>query len=320
MNLQLIHTSRKYEKRAFWDIVFEWEDVFRQTLGVNFFHGNKYLYKVGNRLPFLNNFTTPSGVFTFEMSPFLGKRFMNHQNVIPCIIDFFLPKANIKLFEKAYRNNSMVCISSKEAVDFLRVNDCQLNIKHLPLSIPDIYKIDDATEFKKEYDLVVMGRQNPVLEKYLKLYIERNPGFRYVYRIEQNGQFLYYVSDGELLGDMDSREKYVNLMKKSRCCLYATPGIDGGEVRTSGFNPVTPRFFEILASGCNVIGRYPQNPDTSYFEIDLFCKSIDTYEDFEEELNFKTNNKADMSLHASYLKKHYTSERAKALADLVKEI
>ena len=53
--------------------------------------------------------------------------------------------------------------------------------------------------------------------------------------------------------ELASRDGYLDSMKKSRIALYATPGIDGGEKRTNGFSQVTPRFLEMVASGCNII-------------------------------------------------------------------
>ena len=85
--------------------------------------------------------------------------------------------------------------------------------------------------------------------------------------------------------ELASRDGYLDSMKKSRIALYATPGIDGGEKRTNGFSQVTPRFLEMVASGCNIIARYKTNADTDYYELEKFCQSINTYEEFEKEMD-----------------------------------
>ena len=38
MNLKYIITSRSYNTKPFWDLVFEWENVFSQVLNLPFYH------------------------------------------------------------------------------------------------------------------------------------------------------------------------------------------------------------------------------------------------------------------------------------------
>ena len=83
----------------------------------------------------------------------------------------------------------------------------------------------------KKYDLVLMGRQNPVLEQYLHRYVSTHHDFVYVYRKRVGNQFLYFTSKGESLGNINTRGLYMDLMQKAKAALYATPGIDGEEIR-----------------------------------------------------------------------------------------
>lgn len=165
-----------------------------------------------------------------------------------------------------------------------------------------------------------MGRQNPILEKYLNKYIESHPQLYYVYRKQEGGTFNYYSSRGEYLGDINTREKYINLMRSARCGLYATPGIDGGEKRTNGFSQVTPRFLELIASGCHVIARYKANSDVNFYELEQFSPSVDSYEQFEKMLDTAINTDVNMKKCSDYLSKHYTSVRAKQLLNLIKDL
>ncbi len=48
---------------------------------------------------------------------------------------------------------------------------------------------------------------------------------------------------------------YINLLRASKISFYSTPGIDGGEKRTGGFNPVTPRYLELLSAQCQLLGK-----------------------------------------------------------------
>ena len=321
MNLKSILSKRKTQHWPSWDLVYEWENIFSQIMQLVIKNEKKpfthriyiYLSRIIERYDFS---------LIFEMSPFQNNRYENNKNIIPCIIDFFLKDETLPYFIEAYKNNPIILISSKEVYEHLikkEVNK-QINISHLPLSISDKYKINGNTTFKKKYDLILMGRQNPVLQEYLNIYIQKHSNFNYVYRILKNDEFMYYSSDGECLGNINSRDKYMKLMRMGKCGLYATPGLDGGVKRTNGFNQVTPRFLELLACGCHVIARYKKNPDTDFYEIDKFSDNIDSYEMFERALDHARQTDVDMSLYSHYLAKHYTSERVKQLQNLIKDL
>jgi hypothetical protein len=111
----------------------------------------------------------------------------------------------------------------------------------------------------------------------------------------------------------------MDLMRKSRIGFYATPGIDGGEIRTKGFNQVTPRFLELLSCECHVIARYKNNPDTDYYELSKFSTNINSYETFENTMNWARNNPIDKNKYVEYLEKHYTSERVQLLKMILEQ-
>lgn len=180
-----------------------------------------------------------------------------------------------------------------------------MNIRHLALSLSDRYKITSNTCYEKKYDVILIGRQNPVLKDFLDQYKKTHPDLT-----------IFIPSKQELA----SRDGYLDSMKKSRIALYATPGIDGGEKRTNGFSQVTPRFLEMVASGCNIIARYKTNADTDYYELEKFCQSINTYEEFEKEMDKCRIKGPDMTFYSSYLKKHYTSKRVEELQVILNEI
>lgn len=104
----------------------------------------------------------------------------------------------------------------------------------------------------------------------------------------------------------------MELMRKSRVMLYSIPGIDGDR-ETNGFHPVTPRFLESIACGCNLLLRYEENSDTDFYELASFGKSIETYDDFEAAFDKALASPADMDVYSRYLRKHYTSVRAEKL-------
>lgn len=317
MDIERISTFRNFEKWPSYDLVYEWEDIIEKTVKVPFVNLNPKFLRIGNKIHWLNWIMDRKCTFGFEMTSFVTPRFLNNKYFIPCIVDFYIYPNQIKSFEKSYSQNQIVFISSKEAYDFLLENKCRLNIKHLPLTISDIYNIDSKIyNQKKEYDLVLMGRQNHILHSYLNTYIERHPDFKYVYRVKKGNDFIYINSDGKELGNINTRSQYISLMKKARCGLYATPGIDGGEERTKGFSQVTPRFLELIACGCHILARYKENSDTIFYQLNKFSPSINSYEEFEYLLSKKINSSVDMNFYRSYLSSHYTSVIAQNIINI----
>lgn len=324
MKLHSIITWRKFMHYPSYDLVYEWEDIFAQEMQLPFHYewekgNNKYV----RRIPILSRFGLPwSRAFMFEMVPTLHFRRYNTTRIIPCLIDFFLSDEELGLFQRAYRRNPLVLISSREVYEHLKDRHLKLNIAHFPLSISDRYVLDESVLEEKKYDLVLMGRQNPVLMEYLKKYVETHPDLYYVYRVHKNNQFLYFTSRGESLGDVSTRFQYIDLMRKSRIGLYATPGIDAEEEgrASNGYHQVTPRFLEYIACGCQVLARYKKNADTDYFQLDKICKSLDSYEEFESAMNAVRNTQVDLEQYRSYLPKHRTSVRVRLLKDLISKI
>ncbi|MCD7714067.1 MAG: glycosyltransferase family 1 protein [Prevotella sp.] len=324
MEIEQILTKRNFMHLYYWDLAYEWEDVLSKQMGIplhciSHLIDNRYV----RHTPIINKlFKTRKVSFLFDMGVDINPwRANNKKNIIPCIIDFYL-KDDEKLnkFYKSYSNNPVVLVSSYEVYSFLKEKGCPLNIKHFALSISDIYTFDEEVLTQKEYDLVLMGRQNPVLKSFLDKYIESHKDFKYVYRVQKDGQFLYYTSDGKFLGDMNTREQYMDLMKKARCGFYSTPGIDNDGKRPNDFNQVTPRFLELLTCGCHVIARYKDNPDTEYYQLKDFSKSINTYEEFEAAMDYARTHEIPVDKYKRYLSNHYTSKRAELLKQILSQL
>lgn len=321
-NIEQIITKRFTNDSVSNHLVYEWEDIFSQNLSCSIkkeslIAQKKKLQRIGFLLPFAH----PNKLsFVFEMNPTIKNRIYNTDKVIPNIIDFYLKEEQLRSFEAMYNKNPIVTVSSREVYDFLKNKGLRLNIAHLPLSISDKYRISESTHFEKIYDMVLMGRQNPILEQYLHQYVSTHPDFVYVFRKHIGNQFLYFTSMGESLGNINTRERYIDLMRKTKIALYATPGIDGDERRTNGFSQVTPRLLELISSGCHILARYKTNSDTDYYELETIAKHITTYQQFEKELDFARSETVDMSKYAAYLKKHYTSERGKQLKEIIKSL
>ncbi len=324
MEIEQILTHRTRSKGRDYGIVNEWEDVFAEQMQVPLFYDDwkrrdKTIFWKFPKLASFFQTRIPS--FTYVMLPLASPHGNNKRNIIPCMIDFFCKeKDELQQFYGRYDKNPLVLISSREAYDYLVSVKCPLHIRHLALSISDKYRIDGSTIFEKHYDVVMLGRQDKVLKAYLERYREKHPKMTYVYGIKDGNKFSYRDSNGNDIGCLASREDYMAMMRMSRVGLYATPGMDGGREHTNGFNQVTPRFLEYLVSGCHVIARYPQNPDTAFYEMDKMSTNVNNYEQFEAAMDKARFSDVDMSFYSEYLMKHYTSERVKTLQKYLETI
>lgn len=320
MKVTALISERRLNKKAHMDLVYEWEDIFAKNMNIqieapSFIYTfiNKlfkktrfnflWVFRKNNKLMFIlrGNKTRPDGY--------------NSKKVIPFIIDFFEKQEDLKLFYEGFKRHKIILISSLEVFEFLKNNVIPVprntKLYHFPLSIPDVYRIDKKIKVNKKYDLVLLGRQDPILEEYVKEYSLKNPNFVYVYRIMEKEGFKYYNSKNELLGFNNSREFYFELMKASKVGLYSTRGLS--ESIANGYNQVTPRFFELLTSGCHVLARYPKNPDTDFFCLDQFSESIESYNLFEEKMDYALTHEIDIEKYVNYLNQHYTSKRVEQL-------
>ena len=322
MEINRILTCRNLDQRFFWQIVFEWEDVFAKEMNLPLWKEpqiarNPHAF----RLPILGDIVTmgKGNIFRYDMSSG-NYDFWNTKRVIPCIIDFITAKEKISEFEYAYRKHQLVLISSLEAYEMLKQYDTRLQIAHFPLSLSDKYRITPVTKIEKKYDLVLMGRQNPVLMEFVNEYAKKHSDFVYVYKPETEKGFKYYTTRGDFVGNIVDRNQYIQLTRQARCSLYSTQCVDGGPSWRRGYNQVTPRFLEMVASGCHVIARYKENADKDYYEISKFDPMCDSYTKFERQMDNAREEDVDMKMYAHYMDKHYTSVRVAQLREILKSI
>jgi hypothetical protein len=240
--------------------------------------------------------------------------------VVPIIIDFW-GKNTLKSFYNYYKNCPFILISSIEVFEYLKKNNSPLNIYHFPLSLPDKYKLDEKRTNNKKYDIVLAGRINPILWKYLKEFEKSHPNIEYLFQEQINGELFYRSNKMGIIGKFQSRNSYFELIKSARICFYASPGIDSGEFRTGGFNPITPRFLEFLSAGCHVIARYPLNEESCFYKMESICPPINTYKEFEEQLSWALSAKDQpIQRNSNYLSNHYTSKRVPLLIDILSNL
>ena len=325
MKIERILTNRRYLHEYYWQIVYEWEDCLSKQLKAPLLHNLfaschiRWLWgKITGAEATVP--TTSKLALAFVMRPYyLDDNIAGKKNIIPAIIDYWLQSdADVKVFEEKYRNNPAVLISSKQAFDFLKSKQVDVNLFHWPLSLPDKYAFQPH---EKQYDCVLAGRPSTVLKQWMLRYSENHPDFTYVYndRVAGRNMLNYVTSKGEVIGNsFSSRQTFFELLQLSRVGLYSTPSIDKDKqlfngLDSNGYDQVTPRLFEYIAAGCHVLARYPSNSDTEFFNLSSIAPHISTYEEFESRMNFARTNPVDSRTYTEWLSHHYTSVRAKML-------
>ena len=324
LRIEQVLTQRRFQPHLSCQIIYEWEDVLAKVLGVPLaddFHTCNLAYRVLRRLsPAVARFgKTNRPSLLFEM--FAGRDNGNDkETIIPAIIDFFVrEREDLCRFYASYKRNPIVLISSREAYEFLKAEGCPLKIYHWGLSLADKWVSNDFHREEKRFDAIVCGRQNPKLSEWLDRYALSHRDFNVLKRVRENGKWLCRSSlTGEAF-ESETREQYMGLLRMAKIGLFSTPSMDNGKPAANGFNQVTPRFLEYIASGCHVVSRYPRNADTDYYELLRMTPNVESYDQFEKELDRMRTEPVDEVLYAQYLKKHVTSRRAAELAALLKK-
>jgi len=255
----------------------------------------------------------------FALSPRGMGHFSASARVIPAIVDFW-KTIDLKYFFRTYGNCSAVLISSREAYTYLKETGCPLELHHFPLSLPDRYQMRPNDAFDKTLDVAIAGRANKTLLAFMKQYEKDHPDVEYLFQDDGpggEGKLSYISNKRGRIDGLEGRASYVALLRSAKVAFYSTPGIDGGEARTGGFNPVTPRLFEILAAGCHLVARYPDNDDTRFYGLRDLCPSADTYDGFAATLDRALAAPPPLARNSAYLQMHYTSTRVELLRQIM---
>lgn len=326
MMIKRIVSSRVYETRPWFQIVYEWEDELSKVTGLPVISKpeisaslrmKRLLRYLG--YPFFRFGTSLE--FIMDGCP-IDRRNVR-KNTIPWIIDYFLSDFETEQFLESLALVPMVLLSSREAYEKMMTlaDSEQINkICHLGLSLPDKWMPKSVEEWSgKDYDLILVGRVSDGFSEYIDRYASENPKIRIAERRIEGGHYNFYskAEPDVYVGNADTREAYMKLMHRSKAFIYTTPGIDGDK-KTNGYSQVTPRFLEALACGCNPVMRYADNADTRWYELSSFSPSIESYEDFSRELKIAINTPANFKKIRNYLSKHLTSKRGEELMEILR--
>lgn len=319
MEIKQIYSQRSSKGQNYAQpIIYEWEDDIARELDV--IVSPKSLFnRIVNRLKIHTPLLAPcKNTFRFVVN---GRNYdepMNSKHIIPCIIDFFEKEDCLQEFYKKHTRNKIVLVSSPFDYQYLKDKGCPLNIGLFAYSLSDRYAINKNIKDEKKYDIVLTGRQDPLLYSFFKEYIQKHPNVSYVKRGEglENDNMktkAYYLNGKEYIGAIEAREDFIKLQAQGKVTLY---GVQGYDENTKDFYHMTPHFLEIIACGCHVLLHYPtgyDGVDARYYEFDKFSPSIETYDAFESAMDEALSSEVDYTLYSTYLEKHYTSTRVKDL-------
>lgn len=322
-------SNRCYTEAQSYKIVYEWEDIISERLKLRVIKESwlkgVLFYGLINRLhcgwlqkimPTGNKyylwFTTMAPGASLKIDSRINK------NRIPIIIDFWLKRSEFPSFYKIYRESPLILITSREVFEALKEDHCPLPIEHWPLSFPDFYAIEKKHIPKnKKYELCLFGRNNPFFIRMLDKYCERHSDFSYIRGEGTTNNRSFYNNKGEFLCKDAGRETYLDMIKHTKISCYSTPGIDETKSNTNGYNQVTPRVFEMLSNGCQVIGHYPFSADVKWYQLNEVVPNVTTYDEFEKCLDEMRLTDMNQEKISSYMSKHYTSNRVPLLVKLL---
>ena len=346
MRLAAILSTRSYLKAPLYHLIYEWEDdlgavfrvpvlkalpVFRRLL-INKVSrkilktaGQPLFATFSNLVEFANIFRPANGYYlVYELGANTEPNFSTSSKAIPAFIDLW-KQTDWDAFAQLYQACPLVLISSLETLMYMKSIGCPLNLAHFPLSLSDRHRTAPGTVYEKKYDILLAGRldirTSQILRDYLQTFTQKYPQTEFLYQQEIAGEFHYVSNQRGPIGKFQSREAYIELLRASKISFYSTPGLDGGEKRTGGFNPVTPRYLELLNAQCLLLGRYPDNEETRFYELARVCPNVTSYEQFEEIiLGYLQKETAPIELYEEILSKHYTSYRAVQLQKLLEQL
>jgi len=309
----LIRSNRAYEDAAFWHIVHEWEDDLARLTGGRIETASadsgslrKMLRRRGwntlGRLKprvvprTLNTLVHPlaacQGNFGFCMNAAELEENLRLPSAIAMVIDFW-GHTSLDHFENQFWNCSCIGISNLDAYLRLR-GKTRLPVAHWPVVLPSatasrLRKIRRPWN-ERSVDILFAGRQNPVFKSWLFDGDMDISDINIVWQERLNGKNVYRSNQTPELIPTTPRDVYLELLANSKIALYSTPGIDGGEHRTGGANPITPRYLELLAAGCQIISRYSDSSDADYFKVNHFTHRVFNFREFRDKVKSLLEN------------------------------
>jgi hypothetical protein len=238
-------------------------------------------------------------------------------DVIPIIIDFW--PEHVAMAETIFSRVPLLFVTNIEMKECLDRTTLAAKTHYVPLSVSARHICRDIPS--KTLDLIQVGRRNRLLHDWALRYVAERPSLDYLFVGDLRGYTPQWISTKRGPIDFDnSRDTYMKLLKSARISLVSSPGIDGGENRTGGFNPVTPRFYESAAARCQLIGRFPAHgKDMIENRVASVCRRVLSFDDFVCTVNDALISRANPRLQNEFLRGHVSSDIARAVARILRD-
>lgn len=306
--------------------VYEWEDILSAKLNLKILKPGKLekfvLSKLLRKVGLVNLYYKilkqhDEMALLFAMQADTVQDGFYDKNTIVVIIDFWLSINELNSFYQVYENCPLLLITNYEVFEFLKNNNCPIPIEHWPLSLPDSIEVKLSP---KKFDFCFIGRKDPYFVNMVEKYASKNKDFTYITTNDDIEHRVYLNNKGEVVMQDEGRSSYLQMIRDTKITTYTTPGYDKAKTITKSFNQVTPRVLEMISGGCYVLGHYPDNYETQYYELKTMVPQIENYDDFEYymDLYLKSPNR-DIEECVEYLNKHNTSSRIPLLIDVLRK-
>jgi len=320
MAINGIVSMRKIEHWASWDVVYEWEDIFSEVLGIPIVCERNsiirkilkvlfYHFKIVNRLVSFSA-TKENWNLTWVMNAENLGLYTKTGN-IPIFLD--ATASTIQNVIRATCKLPLFFVTCYEYYTLLKKAGCK-NVYFMPLSISDK---NICIKAKKTIDVLQFGRKNKVLHKYMLKYCKAHPKVEYVYQ-KNDGSLTYTSTIRGQIGKFDARQEYLDMMASAKVSLVSSPGCDGSKDFGNGIDFISPRFYESIACRCHLIGRYTSNKETEMIGLSKVCPNVKTYEEFSNMIKFFLNCSGEQTTDEKlFLENNCTSKRAKYIYQIL---
>lgn len=318
-----IISTRKINKAACYDIIYEWEDVIAKELGAKIQPIKWIDHKFWSKLSYLTpNYKVRTQNLAYNLS--IGfilnvseLRYVYKRNIIPIFLDVWNDSQIMQILNKMGRKATFF-LTSNDVYERTKKLSLSTGALYCPLSIPDTWQ--SVTCPPKTIDVVQVGRRNQVLHDYMLMYIKSNPCCEYVYstRGTSLGELRYTSNLRGDIGPLKNRIDYKNLLQSARISLVSSPAVDNSRSNANGIDFPTPRFYESAIANCHLVGRYGPGPEFRALGIDKICKLVSTYQNFKETIEICRKTEVDSIQYKNFLQRHLTSTRISEIVNALK--
>jgi hypothetical protein len=330
MKLTALWTLRRMQHQVFRQIVEEWEDDFATELGLPLKDVSGCEKRANGRFGVLRR-RFPAGVLPWDdggritsprgrncalafliWPPGHAASYWVQPDVVPIVIDCWRP--HLAAAPEVFARSPFVFVTNREVERELAATTLGSRVRYLPLSVSARHLSGNIPP--KTVDLIQVGRRNPLLHDWALEYVRRRPGTTYLFADTSGTWPRWLNAAGETIQVDATRASYWALLRSSRISLVSAPGIDGGEARTGGLNPVTPRFYESAAARCHLIGRFPADgADFETNRVGTVCPNVHTFDEFSAAADRARSYPVDTAALDRFLIGHTTAEVARRARD-----